>query len=165
MAIPKIVHYCWFGGGRIPNEHYVYIQHWKQVLPDYEFKKWDETNCDLKCNQFVWNAYQLKKWAFVSDYFRLKALYDYGGIYLDTDVELFKSFNELLNRKFFCGYIWNCLIGTAVIGAEKNSFIISSILEQYEKKEEIKMVPNNHQFTDWFLTKSWFSLDGKKEGV
>lgn len=162
MAIPKIIHYCWFGGREMPVEYMNYINHWKEILPDYEFKRWDESSCDLNSNKFVQLAYQKKKWAFVSDYFRLKALYEYGGIYLDTDVELYKNFDELLKYKFFCGYIWNCLIGTAVLGAEKGSFVIQNIMKTYEVTDELKMVPNNHQFTEFFLSQSWFKLNGEK---
>ena len=130
MSIPKVIHYCWFGGGEIPEEYYTYIQGWKKILPDYEFKKWDESNCELNCNRFVQAAYEKRKWAYVSDYFRLKALYEYGGIYLDTDVEVYKKFDDLLEYSFFCGYIWDCLIGTAVIGAERHSVLVEKIMQK-----------------------------------
>ena len=162
MSIPKIVHYCWFGGG-MPDEYKNYIHHWKEMLPEYEFLEWNEMNSDLKSNKFVHNAYQNRKYAFVSDYVRCKVLYEYGGIYLDTDVEVFKSFDDLLDYHFVCGYIWNCLIGTAVILSEKQSPIIKSILEVYEKKEIMDYVPNNHIFTDYFLRQGWFKLDGKRK--
>lgn len=74
-----------------------------------------------------------------------------GGVYLDTDVEVYKPFDSLLEDNFFCGYIWNCLIGTAVIGTEKGSKIIKDILDQYDAKGNFELVPNNHIFTEYFL--------------
>lgn len=161
MSIPKIIHYCWFGGGQIPLEYISYIDNWKRILPDYEFIRWDESNCDIHINAFVEKAYKARKWAFISDYFRLKALYEYGGIYLDTDVEVQKSFDELLQYKAFVGYIWDCLIGTAVIGAEKESEMIRELLLWYEHKEDFELIPNNHLLTDYFIKQPWFRLDGR----
>ncbi len=162
MSIPKIIHYCWFGGGQIPKEYDKYIRLWSKFNPDYKVIRWDETNCDIHINKYVKEAYQSKKYAFVSDYFRLKALYENGGIYLDTDVEVFKSFDSLLYNNFFIGYIWNCLIGTAVIGAEKNSTVIKEILNRYDVMEKLNISPNNHIFTDYFLEQDWFILNGKE---
>lgn len=132
--IPKIIHYCWFGGKPLPENVIKYIDTWKIKCPNYQIIQWDESNFDLSCNLFVKQAYEHKKWAFVSDYVRLKVLYDYGGIYLDTDVELLKSFDSLLeNKAFFCAES-NYSICTATIGAEKGSIFIKYLMDYYSKK-------------------------------
>lgn len=96
--IPKIIHYCWFGGNNIPKEHLHCIDSWKQFMPEYEIKEWNESNFDLSCCQYVKEAYDARKWAFVSDYARFWILYNFGGIYLDTDVELLKSLEPIITQ-------------------------------------------------------------------
>ena len=88
--IPKIIHYCWFGGKEKPKEVNDYILTWKKVLPDYQVIEWNESNVDLDFNRYVKEAYGKKKYAFVSDVCRLYALKEMGGVYLDTDVEVLK---------------------------------------------------------------------------
>lgn len=102
--IPKKIHYYWFGGKPEPENVRKCIESWKKFLPDYELYRWDESNYDINKNQYMSDAYKEKKWAFVSDYCRLDVVYTHGGIYLDTDVEVVRSFNELLNEKMFCGF-------------------------------------------------------------
>ena len=99
--IPKVIHYCWFGNNPLPFEVKKCIDSWKKICPDYEIKRWDETNFDVYQNDFIKSAYESKAWAFVSDYARLKIVYDEGGIYLDTDVELKKSLDELRKNEGF----------------------------------------------------------------
>ena len=94
--IPKVIHYCWFGGKPIPNDVKKCINSWKKKCGDYEIKCWNESNFDVNAHPFTKAAYEAKAWAFVSDYARLKVVYDHGGIYLDTDVELLK---KLGNRR------------------------------------------------------------------
>lgn len=101
--IPKVIHYCWFGGNEIPDNLKKCIESWKKIMPDYEIKRWDESNYDINKCDYVKEAYAAKKWAFVSDYARLDICYTYGGIYLDTDVEVLKSFDDLLSLDGFCG--------------------------------------------------------------
>jgi len=101
--IPKIIHYCWFGKGLIPKSQQDCIKSWKKILPDYEIKCWDESNFDVKCIPYVSNAYKRKKFAFVSDYARLMALYEEGGFYLDTDIELYKSLDEFRGYNLISG--------------------------------------------------------------
>lgn len=101
--IPKIIHYCWFGGNPLPELAVKCIESWKKYCPDYEIKRWDESNFDLNCCDYVKEAYQAKKWAFVSDYVRFKVLYDEGGLYFDTDVELIKSIDDILAHGPFMG--------------------------------------------------------------
>lgn len=102
--IPKIIHYCWFGGKPEPEDVRRCIASWKKYLPDYEIRRWDETNYDVTKNQYMNDAYKEKKWAFVSDYCRLDVVHEYGGIYLDTDVEVVRSFDDLLKERMFCGF-------------------------------------------------------------
>lgn len=101
--IPKIIHYCWFGGNPIPGNLQYCIDSWKRVMPDYEIRRWDESNYDIGKCTYMREAYEEKKWAFVSDYARLDICYTYGGIYLDTDVEVVKPFDDLLSLQGFCG--------------------------------------------------------------
>lgn len=98
--IPKIIHYCWFGKGLMPASQKEFIKGWQKLMPDYELKCWNESNFDINCNAYVQHAYNRKKFAFVSDYARLKVLYTEGGFYLDTDVEVYASFDNLRNNSF-----------------------------------------------------------------
>jgi len=93
----KTIHYCWFGGAPLPDE---YIKSWQKYLPDYKIKRWDESNFDINCCDYVREAYAAKKWAFVSDYARIKIIYENGGIYFDTDVELIKPPADIVNGAF-----------------------------------------------------------------
>ncbi len=101
--IPKIIHYCWFGGGVKPKSVIRCIRSWKKYCPDYEIREWTETDFDINCCDYVREAYDVKKWAFVSDYARFKILYQHGGIYFDTDVELIKPIDELVAQGAFMG--------------------------------------------------------------
>ena len=93
--IPKVIHYCWFGGNPYPQIVKDCIKTWEKYCPDYEIKLWDESNYDISKNEWLRNAYNSKKWAFVSDYARLDIIFNEGGIYLDTDVELIKTLDDL----------------------------------------------------------------------
>ena len=100
--IPKVIHYCWFGGNPLPELAIKCIASWKNHLPDYEIKEWNESNFDVYRIVYTTEAYRLKKYAFVSDYARFWILYNYGGIYFDTDVEVIQSMDN-----FFV----NCFLG------------------------------------------------------
>lgn len=102
--ITKVIHYCWFGGKEKTKLVKKCISSWKKYCPDYEIKEWNESNYNVRKNKFISDAYDNKKWAFVSDYARLDIIYNNGGIYLDTDVELIKSLDELLNYDLFIGF-------------------------------------------------------------
>lgn len=130
--IPKIIHYCWFGGKELSDDAKKYIESWKKFCPDYEIKEWNETNFDVTVVPYVAEAYKEKKWAFVSDYARLYALKEFGGIYLDTDVEIVKSLDEFLNNKAFIGAESKYSVCTAVIGAEKSAAFIDELLGLYD---------------------------------
>lgn len=137
MAIPKIIHYCWFGSNPLPKEVEKYIESWRKTCPDYEIKEWNETNFDVHCCQYVEEAYIAKKWAFVSDYARFMALYKEGGIYFDTDIETLKSFDDLLNDGAFFGFGWETLT-LPVFGASKGLNCLKLILDYYNTRSFIK---------------------------
>lgn len=101
--IPKKIHYCWFGGNPLPPLAVQCMESWKKFCPDYEIIEWNESNFDVHCCDYVKEAYQAKKWAFVSDYARFKILYENGGLYFDTDVELIKPLEDIVSRGAFMG--------------------------------------------------------------
>lgn len=101
--IPKVIHYCWFGGNQLPESAVKCIESWKKYCPDYEIKEWNESNFDVHCCDYVCEAYEAKRWAFVSDYARFKILYENGGIYFDTDVELIRPIDDIIARGGFMG--------------------------------------------------------------
>ena len=130
--IPKVIHYCWFGGNPIPEEYKKYIESWKKYCPDFEIKRWDETNFDLNSCAFVKEAYDAKRWAFVSDYARLKIIYDEGGIYLDTDVELIKNLDFLLINNCFLAEETSGFVATGLgFGSEKGNPVLRDLLKEY----------------------------------
>ena len=116
--IPKIIHYCWFGGNELPEMAKRCINSWKQVLPEYKIIRWDESNFDI-CNTYVKEAYENKKYAFVTDYVRLYTMYTYGGIYMDTDVEVLKPLDKFLVNKAFSGFENYMNIPTGIMACEK----------------------------------------------
>jgi hypothetical protein len=132
--IPKIIHYCWFGRGEKPALAQMCISACKKYLSDYELKEWNEDNFDINSNQYVKEAYENKKWAFVSDYVRLYALYNEGGVYLDTDCELLGRIDSFLTNPAFSGYESKEAILTAIMGAEKGNEWIKLLLDYYENR-------------------------------
>lgn len=102
--IPKIIHYCWFGGKPLPKSARKSIASWRRFFPDYEIKEWNEGNFDVNIIPYTAEAYSAKKYAFVSDYARMWILYNYGGLYFDTDVKVIKPFNDILARGAFMGF-------------------------------------------------------------
>lgn len=134
MSIPKIIHYCWFGRGQLPALAKKCIKSWKKYCPDYEIICWNEDNFDLTQNRYVREAYEAKKWAFVSDVARLQILADHGGIYLDTDVELLKPLDDLLCHKGFMGFDEKGIVATGLgFGAEKGNQIVEEFLRDYDE--------------------------------
>lgn len=132
--IPKIIHYCWFGGKPMPREARRCIESWRKHCPDYEIIRWDESNFDVKDHPFCCAAHGAKAWAFVSDYARLKIVHDDGGIYLDTDVEILRSLDDLLNCEAFFGIqqtVFQCNTGLG-FGAVKDSEAVCMMLEEYD---------------------------------
>ena len=136
--IPKKIHYCWFGRGQLPEDVKGYIETWKKQCPDYEIKEWNEDNFDINCNKYVKQAYEAKRFAFVSDYARVYALYNEGGIYMDTDVEVLRPLDEFLKHNAFTSFENNDFIMTGLIGSERNGEWVKSVLELYKDISFIK---------------------------
>lgn len=133
--IPKVIHYIWIGNNEKPEKVKECIKSWKKYMPDYEVKEWNESNFNIKECQYAIQAYRDKKWAFVSDYMRFKILYDQGGIYLDTDVELLKRIpEEILNNNSFTGVEFIGKINPGLIfGCRKENNIAKYMVEKYKK--------------------------------
>lgn len=102
--IPKVIHYCWFGGNPIPEKDLICMESWRQHCPEYEIIRWDETNYDVRKHPYMQGAYDAGKWAFVSDYARHDIICEHGGIYLDTDVELLRPLDDLLDQGAFMAF-------------------------------------------------------------
>lgn len=137
--IPKIIHYCWVGGKNMPEEVKIHIETCKKHNPDYKIIIWNEKNFNIEQNTYAKEAYLCKKWAFVSDYIRLKVLYDYGGIYMDTDVEVVKPLDVFLKNKAFSGFESKSgRIPTGTIGAEKGNKWIKILLDYYQDKHFVR---------------------------
>jgi len=134
--IPKTIHYCWFGGNPKPELVLKCIESWKKFCPDYEIIEWNESNFDVNYIPYVRDAYAAKKWAFVSDYARLKIIFDRGGIYLDTDVELKRSFNDLLQYDAWFAQDDIRWINTGLgFGARAGNQLIQRILVQRSERD------------------------------
>ncbi|KAB1066797.1 glycosyl transferase [Tamlana haliotis] len=136
--IPKIIHFCWLSGDPYPKLIDQCIQSWKKKLPDYEFMLWDTKRFDINSTLWTKQAFEAKKYAFASDYIRLYAVYNYGGIYLDTDVEVLKSFNNLLHLPYFAGTQYDHAIEAAIFGAEKNTDWLLEPLKHFENRAFIQ---------------------------
>lgn len=133
MPVPKIIHYCWFGEKELPRLAKKCIDSWKKYCPEYKIICWNESNFDFKGNRYAKEAYEAGKWAFVSDYVRLKVIYEYGGIYLDTDVELIRSLDPLLKGNGYMGFDEKGLVATGLgFAAEAGNIIIGEMLKDYD---------------------------------
>ena len=132
MSIPKIIHYCWFGKNPKPEMAMKCIQSWKKYCPDYEIIEWNEDNFDVDCCDYVREAYTAKKWAFVSDVARLYALVNYGGIYMDTDVELLKSLDEFLKYEAVSGFEAKDRIPTGLMACREGHPLFAELLHDYD---------------------------------
>jgi len=137
--IPKIIHYCWFGRNPLPPLALECIASWRKFFPDYEIKEWNEDNFDVNVIPYTKEAYEAKKYAFVSDYARFWILYHYGGLYFDTDVEVISSLNEILNAGPFMGFernpsFWEKGLVNPGLGLalEPQMTITKQILNKYE---------------------------------
>ena len=132
MSIPKIIHYVWVGGNPKSKDIQRCMKTCKKNLKEYKIIEWNEDNFDINSNKFVKKAYEAKKWAYVSDYIRAYAIYNYGGIYLDTDVIVLDNLEELLDNSAFVGYENPQYPFTAVFGAEPKHPFLKSILDYYD---------------------------------
>jgi len=142
--IPKIIHWCWFGK-EIPAEIQNYVDGWKKLMPDYKIIRWNADNFDIHSVKWVEQAVQAEKWAFAADYIRLWAVYNYGGIYLDSDVEVIKPFDDLLELPYFLCVekVPGKFIEMATFGASKECFWLKDCLDYYKNRNFIK---NENEF-------------------
>lgn len=169
MAIPKIIHYCWFGRNEIPQREKECINTWKKFFPDYKIICWNEENCDLCSCDYVKEAYENNSFAFVSDYVRAKVLYEHGGIYLDTDVKILKRFQQNCSNGFM-GFERKKFLGTAVMACEPENKVIGSLLSYYQKNHFIQKngyedkIANVSVLTDIMIEKGLI-LNGKKQNI
>ena len=138
VMIPKVIHYCWFGKGKKPDLFDKCIQSWRLFCPDYKIQEWNESNFDINCCAYVREAYDRKKYAFVTDYVRLFVMYMYGGIYMDTDVEVVGSLDRFLSHEAFSGFESEKDIPTGIMAGEQNFPLYRTLLDYY----------NNRHFVD-----------------
>ena len=136
--IPKTIHYCWFGGKPLPDLAQKCIVSWKKFCPDYEIKEWNESNFNLDVYPYAREAYDHKKFAFVTDVVRLYVLYHYGGIYMDTDVELLKNIDDFLQHEGFSGFESTTKIPTGLMASTQHNALIKEWLEEYNGLHFIK---------------------------
>ncbi len=137
--IPKKIHYCWFGRGPKNQLFYKCYESWKKFFPDFEIIEWNEDNFDVNCNRYMREAYENKKWAFVSDYARLKILYDEGGIYFDTDVEVVKRISDQILETGYLGKESDEKINTGLgFGVYPKNILIKSMLDDYNDISFVK---------------------------
>lgn len=168
--IPKIIHYCWFGRSEKAEVIMKCIDSWKKYLPDYEIIEWNEDTFDINCNKYVKEAYESKKYAFVSDYVRVYALYNMGGIYLDTDTEVFKSLDDFLDEDSFWGFEEKNYIATSTIGAKKGNILIKIFLDFYDGKSFNEISKNietstNVQIVTNIFKGLGFEMNGQKQTI
>lgn len=136
--IPKKIHLCWLSGDPYPADIQECLDTWKEALPDYEVVLWDRNRFDIESTRWTSEAFRERKYAFAADYIRLYALYNYGGIYLDSDVRVFRSFDDLLHLPYFIGQDFVGTFEAAVIGAEKGCKWIGEVLERYKDRPFVK---------------------------
>jgi mannosyltransferase OCH1-like enzyme len=138
QLIPKKIHYCWFGGNPMPNLMKKCIDSWKKYCPDYEIIEWNENNFNINYCDYVKEAYEAKKWAFVSDVARLYALVTQGGIYMDTDVEVLKPLDDLLLYDAFSGFEGEDRIPTGLMACRKGQPLFAELLHSYDNVHFLK---------------------------
>ena len=168
--IPKTIHYCWFGRGEMPEQAERCIASWRKFMPDWEYRLWNEDSFDLGLNAYAREAYEARKFAFVSDYVRLWALEREGGLYLDTDVEVFKPFDDLLGYQAFAGFEGSkhLPVGTCVIASEAHGKWVSEQLALYSDRHFLMPdgsfdMTNNVQFITAKMSEGGFAQNGKEQ--
>lgn len=168
--IPKIIHCCWFGENKMTNREQQCIETWKKVFPEYKIIIWNEKNFDIEQCIFAKQAYDQKQYAFVSDYARVKVLYEFGGIYLDTDVQVLKKFPETSAPNGFMGFERRAFLGTAVLASVSKNEDIRELLAYYERHEFIQQngsfdnIANVSILTD-IMKKKGLLLGGQRQMV
>ena len=159
--IPKIIHYAWLGPKRMPYRVRRCVKSFVGLHPDFAIKRWDASNFDFSACQYAKDAYDAKKWAFAADYLRLKVLYMFGGIWLDTDMKLLKRLDPLLKYKGFFATEQEHFVSAGIIGAEKGHPLIGTLLKIYEEKpfvlsEHLEDETIVKIITDVFIKQGWF---------
>lgn len=174
QIIPKVIHYCWFGGSSLSDKAQKCIESWKKNCPDFEIKRWDESNYDVMKDVYIKQAYQAKKWAFVSDYARIDILYQYGGVYLDTDVELIRPIDDLLSYALYCGFESDDYVSFGLgVGCVPKHNIMKQLFEEYKNayflnKDGTFNLKTCPIFQSEVLQNNGFIMNGKyqeKDGV
>ena len=154
--IPKIIHYCWFGKKKLSNK---YLSKWKKIYNDYTFIEWNEKKFDINKYEYTKKAYYEKKYAFLSDFVRLYALINYGGIYIDTDVELNDKFNDIIDNDLVIGWEKNKIMTGLIVAKKNNHDLINIFNDNYINT--LNFTPNTDIFTDYFTKK--YNLKKMKE--
>lgn len=169
--IPKVIHYCWFGKNPLPERYKEWMSSWKKYCPDYEIVEWNESNYDVTKNSYMGQAYEAKKWGFVSDYARLDIIYNHGGIYLDTDVELIRSLDDLLYQEAFCGFSYDLQVASGLgFGAVKKLPIIRALRDQYnhltfKKADGTLNLTITPEYQSSFLVNKGLKLNGEFQEI
>ena len=168
--IPRIIHYCWFGRGPMPELALRCIDSWHKFMPDYQYKLWNEDNFDIESVPYVKEAYESRKFAFVTDYVRLYALFTEGGIYMDTDVEVLKPYDDLLSLPGFTGYEGSKFMPpvTGTMASEPGNAWVKEQLEAYDSLHFIKSdgtldTTTNTVRISEIMKKGGFVQNGKKQ--
>lgn len=157
--IPKIIHYCWFGGNSLPESAIKCIESWRKFMPDYQIKEWNEQNFDVNIIPYTRQAYEAGKYAFVTDFVRLYALYTEGGIYMDTDVEALRAYDGFLHHDAFSGFESDGNVPTGMMAASKGSQWALDLLKDYDNRRFLKddgsfdMTTNTSVITDYMISK------------
>ena len=155
--IPKIIHYCWFGRGEMPKLMKKCLKSWKKYCPDWKIVRWDEDSFDVNSTVWTKQAYASKKYAFVADYVRVRALVEQGGVYLDTDQELIKPLDPFLKHSAFLGFLDRVNVSAGVMGAEQGNPVMTQLLRYYEGRSfltadgAMDIKPNTNWMTDILL--------------
>ena len=153
MSIPKKIHYCWFGTNPLPKSAIKCINSWKKYCPGYEIIEWNESNFDVNCNEYCRTMYERKRWAFLTDYVRLRVIYENGGIYLDTDVQVIRSLDSLCKNGAYMGIENTGLVATGLgFAAEAGHWFIKENMEYYEKLRDFREVRSCPWITTELLT-------------
>lgn len=168
--IPKVIHYCWFGRSEMPQSAKDCIASWHELMPDWEYKLWNEENFDVNQNSYTKEAYEAGKFAFVSDYVRLWSLERYGGLYLDTDVKVFKRFDDLMNNSAFAGFEGSKHLPmcTCVMASKAHGTWVSEMLRCYDdrhfrKEDGTYDMTTNVQYLTARMQECGFVQDGSEQ--
>lgn len=169
QRIPKKIHYIWVGGKELPDEFKKNIDTWRKFNPDYEIVRWDESNYDFRKDWYTKNAYEMEEWGFVVNLSRLDIIYEEGGIYLDTDVEVKKNFDTLLKDNAFFNMGKTCLVNRGCgFGAYKHHEIIKDMMEPFFRMEEINnrwIKKQDHTFCHPVLRKYGFKIKNEYQNI